>query len=63
MNTEIRKPKQTAPVARSIVGNQADLLAELSEETLIGVTASVTVTLPCNISATVVCAYAGDNDE
>jgi bacteriocin leader peptide (microcyclamide/patellamide family) len=62
MNTEIRKPKQTAPVARSIVGNQADLLAELSEETLIGVTASVVITTPFG-QAQVTCAYAGDSDE
>jgi len=60
MNTEIR-PKQAAPVARSIVASKADLLAELSEETLVGVTASVSVTLPCGISATVTCAYSGDD--
>ena len=57
------KPVQTAPVARHIVPTQDDLLAELSEETLVGVTASVSVTLPCNISATVVCSYAGDHAE
>jgi bacteriocin leader peptide (microcyclamide/patellamide family) len=56
------KPNQAAPVTRSIVGNQADLLAELSEETLIGVTASVSVQLPCGIAGSVTCAYAGDND-
>ncbi|MES2057561.1 MAG: DUF5837 family cyanobactin class RiPP [Pseudomonadota bacterium] len=56
MNTQIR-PIQTAPVARNVVGN--DLLAELSEETLVGVTPSVSVTLPCGISATVTCAYSG----
>ncbi len=60
MNTTNRKPLQTAPVARNIVGNQADLLAELSEETLVGVTASISVTLPCGISGTAGCAYSGD---
>ena len=60
MNTTNRKPVQTAPVARSIVGNQTDLLSELSEETLVGVTPSVSVTLPCGVSGSVVCAYSGN---
>jgi hypothetical protein len=59
MKTEL-KPKQVASVARSIVGNPTDLLAELSEETLVGVTASVSVTVTC-VSATVTCAYSGDD--
>ena len=62
MDTKILTPQQSAPVARSTVGAQADLLAELSEETLTGVTASVTVTAVC-VSGTVVCAYAGDDAE
>jgi hypothetical protein len=59
MKTELR-PKQVASVGRSIVGNRTDLLAELSEETLVGVTASVGVTITC-VSATVTCAYSGDD--
>ncbi|KJC46351.1 hypothetical protein UP09_12995 [Bradyrhizobium sp. LTSP885] len=61
MNTQTR-PIQTAPVARSIVGSQTDLLAELSEETLVGVTPSVSVTITC-VSATVTCAYSGGDAE
>jgi bacteriocin leader peptide (microcyclamide/patellamide family) len=57
------KPKQSAPVARAVVGKEADLLAELSEETLVGVTPSVSVTLPCGISGTAGCAYSGDDAE
>jgi bacteriocin leader peptide (microcyclamide/patellamide family) len=59
MNTTNRKPAQTAPVARSIVGNQADLLSELSEETLVGVTASVRVIIS-GPDLTITCAYSGD---
>jgi bacteriocin leader peptide (microcyclamide/patellamide family) len=58
MDTEFR-PKQAAPVARSIVGSEADQLAELSEETLVGVTPSVSVTITC-VSGTYTCAYSGD---
>lgn len=36
-------PQQSAPVHRGAVGEKADLLAELSEESLSGVVASVTV--------------------
>jgi Family of unknown function (DUF5837) len=60
MNTTNRKPLQTAPVTRSIVSNQADLLSELSEETLAGVTASVSVSVPGVGSVTITCAYSGD---
>jgi hypothetical protein len=59
MNTQ--RPVQTAPVARNLVGNQTDLLAELSEETLVGVAPSVSVTVTC-VSATVTCAYSGQAD-
>ena len=58
MNTTNRKPVQTAPVTRSIVGNQADLLSELSEETLAGVTPSVSVVTPIG-SVTITCSYSG----
>ena len=58
MNTTNRMPVQTAPVTRSIVGNQ-DLLSELSEEALVGVTPSVTVSVPGVGTATVVCSYSG----
>lgn len=59
MNTTNRKPLQTAPVTRSIIGNQADLLSELSEETLVGVTASVPFTIG-GLPVSVTCAYSGD---
>jgi hypothetical protein len=63
MNATNRKPLQTAPVTRSIVGNlagnQADLLSELSEETLVGVTASVPFTVG-GIPVSITCAYSGD---
>jgi hypothetical protein len=59
MNTTNRKPVQTAPVTRSIVGNQADLLSELSEETLTGVTPSVSVSVPGVGSVTITCSYSG----
>ncbi|MDD1530449.1 MULTISPECIES: DUF5837 family cyanobactin class RiPP [Bradyrhizobium] len=54
-----KKPVQIAPVSRSIVGNSADLLSELSEETLAGVTASVSVSVPGVGSVTITCAYSG----
>jgi hypothetical protein len=37
------RPQQSAPVDRVIVSNEADLLSELSEESLSGVTASATI--------------------
>jgi hypothetical protein len=37
------RPQQSAPVERVNVGNKTDLLAELSEESLTGIVASVTV--------------------
>jgi bacteriocin leader peptide (microcyclamide/patellamide family) len=36
-------PQQSAPVNRGKVGEKADLLAELSEESLSGVVASATI--------------------
>jgi bacteriocin leader peptide (microcyclamide/patellamide family) len=36
-------PQQSAPVDRKTVSDQTDLLAELSEESLSGVVASVTI--------------------
>ncbi|MGR3624369.1 DUF5837 family cyanobactin class RiPP [Pseudophaeobacter sp.] len=63
MEMKTKKPNQTAPVARSMVQNQSELLAEMSEETLVGVTASISVTLPCGISGTAGCAYSGGDAE
>lgn len=60
MDFNSKKPMHAEPVARAMVSNKDDLLNELGEETLAGVAPSISVTLPCGISGTAGCSFAGD---
>ena len=60
MNAELN-PRSSLPVARSVIHRRTDLLAELSEETLVGVAASISVTSSFP-TITIACACSGDGE-